>query len=66
MLRLSVHMCTLCEPGAFRGQKRAPDPPELELQLWATMWVLRTENMSSAKEASALNYLFGVDRIKVS
>ena len=29
-LPASVH--TMCMPGASRGQKRAPDPQELELQ----------------------------------
>ena len=30
---LPICMCTVCEPGACRGQKGALDPQELELQM---------------------------------
>lgn len=41
-------VCALCEYNAFRGQKKS-DPLELELQLWAFMWVLES-NLSPLKQ----------------
>ena len=45
---VDVCMCTMCVPGTQRGQKRALDPLELELQLC----VLRTKSRSPATAAS--------------
>ena len=33
MLCLNIYMCTTCEPGTYRGQKKVLVPPDLELQM---------------------------------
>lgn len=49
-------MCTVCMLNAQRGQRRALDPLELQLEmLRVAMWVLRIELGSSEVAASALN-----------
>jgi hypothetical protein len=47
-----------CECSAHGGQKRAPDPLELELhsQLWAVLLMLETESGSSARDVSTLTH----------
>lgn len=50
--------CTAFVPGTLGGRKKAPDPLELELEwLRAAMWMLGTEQESSARAASVLNLL---------
>lgn len=36
-------MCNICMPSACRGQRKALDPLELELELLTVMWVLRID-----------------------
>lgn len=34
-----IYDCTVCVPGACKGQERVLDPSELELwKLWGSMW----------------------------
>lgn len=30
---MGICLCTMCMPAAYKGQKKAPDPPGLELQI---------------------------------
>ena len=54
MCGLSVFV--MCIPDAYRGQKKALDLLELELQTQgASVWVLGIKLGSSARAASALN-----------
>lgn len=53
-----MFVCALCAcvSGARRGQKRVPDPWELELQaLMRHLWVLGTEPGSSKRAANVHN-----------
>lgn len=51
---LHVYLCPTCIPGAFRAQKRASNPWELELQVvWTTMWI---QGFNSDQIANALNH----------
>lgn len=45
----------MCMPGACGVQKRESDSLELELSLWAIMWVLGTDPVPSGWDANALN-----------
>lgn len=48
-------VCVLCMPGALRGQKMAPDPPELELWMLVSRHVmLETHSESCVRVARAL------------
>ena len=43
--------------GVLRGQKRVSDPLELELQMWAAMWVvLETEPRTSVRKSVLNNW----------
>lgn len=49
-------MCAGCVPGACRGQERALEVLELQLEkLRATLWVLETKPMPSARATSDTN-----------
>ena len=57
---LSVYMCVcvcVCNCGTLRGQKRALDIPELELQevVSCPIWVLKTKFKCYAKALYSLN-----------
>lgn len=54
MVLLPTWMCTVSVSGTHGSQKRALDLWELELQMWAIMWVLGIE-FSSGIAASTLN-----------
>jgi hypothetical protein len=51
---LHIVLCIPNMPGAHRGQKRMAGLLGLELQLLATMWVLKIKLRSSREAASAL------------
>ena len=52
---LHVYMCTMCMPGAFKGQKRISDALDLQAILSCPKWVLGMELQCSARAASILN-----------
>lgn len=49
-----VHVPCTCRD--HKGQKKVSAPLELELQLWATMWMLGIKPQSSARAVSSLNW----------
>lgn len=53
-----MYVCVKHACSTHRGQKRAPDPPELELQMVVSLQGgARTYARSSRKAASALNFV---------
>lgn len=51
-----MYVYAVCAYGAHRDQERASAPLELEFQLWATMYVLRTKPEFPGGAASALSH----------
>lgn len=47
-----MYICTLCTSSTHRGQRKVTD----SLELWAAMWVLRAQCLTSRRAASGLNY----------
>lgn len=54
MFCLHICLCTMCMPGACRGQKEVSDSVELELQPVISLWVLVKEPWFSERTFSAI------------